>query len=186
MPTTGSFSPLDGIARSMSPPACVVASDSANNDPRPSVSAAPAPSPSLTASRREMKRSADIRAPLSEGWSGMTYLHDMPKRSQPGEWWKSYFDAQYLLEYEPLFTFERDRQEVASLMDLLGLPSGARILDVPCGQGRHAHLLAEAGFDVDGFDYSEDLLARARERGTGSRLRYTRGDMRKLPTRWTR
>jgi SAM-dependent methyltransferase len=109
----------------------------------------------------------------------------MPKRSQPGEWWKTYFDAQYLHEFEPLFTFERDRQEVGRLMDVLGLPSGARILDVPCGQGRHAHLLAEAGFDLDGLDYSPDLLAQARRRGTGPTLRYTRGDMRKLPTRWT-
>ncbi len=104
---------------------------------------------------------------------------------QRSEWWQSYFDAQYLLEYQPLFTLERDRQEVARLLDVLGLPSGSRILDVPCGQGRHAHLLAEAGFDVDGFDYSPELLARARRRGTGARLRYTRGDMRRLPARWT-
>ncbi len=60
------------------------------------------------------------------------------------------------------------------------------MLDVPCGQGRHAHLLAEAGFDVDGLDYSANLLAVARKRGTAKNLRYTRGDMRKLPTRWTR
>ena len=60
------------------------------------------------------------------------------------------------------------------------------MLDVPCGQGRHAHLLAEAGFDVDGLDYSANLLAVARKRGTAMNLRYTRGDMRKLPTRWTR
>jgi ubiquinone/menaquinone biosynthesis C-methylase UbiE len=66
------------------------------------------------------------------------------------------------------------------------LPAGARILDVPCGQGRHAHLLAEAGFDVDGLDYSADLLAVARKRGVGPTLRYTRGDMRKMPARWTR
>jgi SAM-dependent methyltransferase len=59
------------------------------------------------------------------------------------------------------------------------------VLDVPCGQGRHAHLLAEAGFDVDALDYSEDLLAIARKRGEGKTLRYTRGDMRKLPARWT-
>jgi len=71
------------------------------------------------------------------------------------------------------------------LMDVLALPSGSRILDAPCGQGRHAHLLAEAGYDVDGLDYSKDLLDRARERGTGRRLRYTRGDMRKLPARWS-
>ena len=68
---------------------------------------------------------------------------------------------------------------------MLELPAGSRILDVPCGQGRHAHLLAEAGFDVDGLDYSDDLLARARKRGTGPRLRYTRGDMRKLPSKWS-
>jgi SAM-dependent methyltransferase len=59
------------------------------------------------------------------------------------------------------------------------------VLDVPCGQGRHAHLLAEAGFRVDGLDYSEHLIAKARERGTGPTLRYTRGDMRRLPARWT-
>jgi SAM-dependent methyltransferase len=109
----------------------------------------------------------------------------MPKRPQSGEWWQSYFDSQYLLEYEPLFALERDRREVARILELLGLPSGARILDVPCGQGRHAHLLAEAGFDVDGLDYSADLLDRAKRRGTGRLLRYTRGDMRKLPARWT-
>jgi SAM-dependent methyltransferase len=60
------------------------------------------------------------------------------------------------------------------------------VLDVPCGQGRHAHLLAEAGFDVDGLDLSRILLERARARGTGKTLRYTLGDMRTLPARWTR
>jgi SAM-dependent methyltransferase len=59
------------------------------------------------------------------------------------------------------------------------------MLDVPCGQGRHAHLLAEAGFDVDALDYSPVLLRVARARGTGPRLRYTRGDMRTLPARWS-
>lgn len=100
-------------------------------------------------------------------------------------WWQDYFDAQYLVEYEPLFALERDRREVARLIDILGLPTGARILDVPCGQGRHAHLLAEAGFDVLGVDYSADLLAAAKKRGTGPRLRYLRADMRRLPARFS-
>ncbi|HET7564335.1 MAG TPA: methyltransferase domain-containing protein [Gemmatimonadaceae bacterium] len=104
---------------------------------------------------------------------------------RPTEWWQSYFDAQYLLEYQPLFSLERDRREVARLIDLLALPVGARILDVPCGQGRHAHLLAEAGFDVRGLDYSRHLLNVARARGTGPTLRYVQGDMRKLPARWS-
>jgi len=101
------------------------------------------------------------------------------------EWWASYFDAQYLLEYEPIFTFTRDRRDVSRIIGVLGLPTGAKILDVPCGQGRHAHPLAEAGFDVTGLDYSAHLLERATARGTGARLRYRRGDMRRLPRNWT-
>jgi len=103
----------------------------------------------------------------------------------PSEWWTTFFDARYLLEYEPLFDLERDRREVARLIDVLGLPVGARVLDCPCGQGRHAHLLGEAGFDVDGVDYSQELLERAAERGSGESLRYTRADMRRLPERWS-
>ena len=107
------------------------------------------------------------------------------ERTTATDWWRTYFDAQYLLEYEPLFTPERDRREVSRLIDLLGLPTGARILDVPCGQGRHAHLFAEAGYAVDGVDYSRPLLAIAKRRGTGPRLRYTRRDMRALPSAWS-
>ncbi len=100
-------------------------------------------------------------------------------------WWATHFDAQYLHEYEPLFNLVQDRREVSRLLEILELPSGARILDCPCGQGRHAHLLAEAGFNVDGLDYSQPLLDVARRRGEGKTLRYLQGDMRKLPSKWT-
>lgn len=72
---------------------------------------------------------------------------------------------------------------MSRLIDVLGLPVGARVLDVPCGQGRHAHLLAEAGYRVEGLDYSEHLLRVARARDDG--VRYRRGDMRRLPAAWT-
>ena len=103
----------------------------------------------------------------------------------PNDWWKTYFDAGYLREYEPIFSLVEDRRQMGRLIELLELPSGARILDVPCGQGRHAHLLAEAGFDVDGVDLSEHLIAVAKKRGSGRTLRYRRGDMRKLPSAWS-
>lgn len=119
------------------------------------------------------------------GRPGGSRSRDASGAPRPAEWWATYFDQQYLLEYEPIFQLEKDRHEVARLVDLLALPAGSRVLDVPCGQGRHAHLLAEAGFDVDGLDYSEHLLDKAKRRGTGATLRYTRGDMRKLPARWT-
>ena len=100
------------------------------------------------------------------------------------DWWRTYFDAGYVREYEPLFDLVEDRRQVARLLELLQLPSGARIADVPCGQGRHAHLLAEAGYDVDGLDLSAHLIALAKRRGTGRTLRYRRGDMRRLPAAW--
>ena len=100
------------------------------------------------------------------------------------DWWATYFDAHYLLEYQPIFSFAKDREEVGRLMEILALPSGARILDVPCGQGRHAHLFAEAGFRVEGLDYSKHLIDLAKKRGTGRTLHYTRGDMRALPAPW--
>jgi SAM-dependent methyltransferase len=117
--------------------------------------------------------------------SGGRHTSSGEARTSSPEWWSRYFDLDYLREYEPLFTLERDRREVARIVELLGLPAGSRILDVPCGQGRHAHLLAEAGFRVDGYDLSAELLSRARARGTGSTLRYHRGDMRRLPSAWS-
>ena len=100
-------------------------------------------------------------------------------------WWRTYFDTGYLREYEPFFELVEDRRQVARLLEVLALPVGARMLDCACGQGRHAHLLSEAGFDVDGVDFSGPLLEKARARGTGRRLRYRRADMRRLPAGWT-
>jgi SAM-dependent methyltransferase len=114
-----------------------------------------------------------------------TPQHRRSKTQRTTEWWATYFDQRYLLEYEPLFDLEQDRREVSRLLDILALPVGARVLDCPCGQGRHAHLLAESGYRVDGVDYSRELLAVARTRGTGPSLRYTRADMRRLPARWS-
>jgi ubiquinone/menaquinone biosynthesis C-methylase UbiE len=117
--------------------------------------------------------------------TGSRYSSSRGPTAVKREWWRTYFDAGYVREYEPLFDLADDRRQVGRLMDLLGLPAGSRILDLACGQGRHAHLLAEAGFDVDGLDLSPHLLALAKARGTGTTLRYTRGDMRRLPARWT-
>jgi SAM-dependent methyltransferase len=54
-------------------------------------------------------------------------------------------------------------QEVSFLVDALGLTPGARLLDVGCGPGRHAHALARLGFEVVGVDISERFIALAKE-----------------------
>jgi ubiquinone/menaquinone biosynthesis C-methylase UbiE len=101
------------------------------------------------------------------------------------EWWESYFDALYLTEHAPLFGERRERKFVGRLIDLMALPLGSRVLDCPCGQGRHSRLLAEAGYRVAGLDFSRHLLSTARRTGTMKGLTYARGDMRHLPASWT-
>ncbi|HET9440024.1 MAG TPA: methyltransferase domain-containing protein [Longimicrobiales bacterium] len=76
-------------------------------------------------------------------------------------WWRDYFGADFFHLHVDLFPEALTRREVAGMLELLRLPVGARILDVPCGWGRHAVLLADHGYQVTGADLSYDLLRRA-------------------------
>jgi rhodanese-related sulfurtransferase len=46
------------------------------------------------------------------------------------------------------------------------LPRGGKVLDVACGRGRHALLLASAGFDVHAIDRDPDAIAFVRDTAT--------------------
>ncbi len=76
-------------------------------------------------------------------------------------WFKDWFNSPY---YHQLY-FNRDEQEAAAfidaLIDYLKPASGASMLDVACGKGRHAFHLAQKGFDVTGIDLSEDSIREA-------------------------
>ena len=74
-------------------------------------------------------------------------------------------------------------QEVAFLLDLLGLASGSRLLDVGCGPGRHAVPLAQAGLAVTGVDVSRRFLeiAAERARGSGAGAAFFHVDARQMP-----
>lgn len=68
--------------------------------------------------------------------------------------------------------------EVDALVNLLGLPPPARILDLPCGLGRHAAELARRGFKVTGVDLHEAYLAEAR--ALAPEVEWVRADMREF------
>lgn len=51
---------------------------------------------------------------------------------------------------------------VDTLVSQLGLPLGARVLDLACGKGRHSLHLRQKGFDVIGIDLSEESIAEAK------------------------
>jgi SAM-dependent methyltransferase len=73
--------------------------------------------------------------------------------------------------------------DVRVVRELLGLPEGAALLDVPCGDGRLAVRLAACGYAVTGVDIAADELERAREGAAqaGVDARFVLGDLRALP-----
>src|SRR5438045_3122876 len=64
---------------------------------------------------------------------------------------------------------------------MLAVPSGAALLDVPCGGGRLSLALAERGYHLTGVDWSREFLDHARSRDTDHRVTWEQRDMRDLP-----
>jgi|TARA_R110002072_G_scaffold3759_24_gene26923 SAM-dependent methyltransferase len=63
--------------------------------------------------------------------------------------------------------------EVDFLVEALDLDAPARLLDLPCGNGRHALPLAEEGFQVTGLDRSEAFLEEAKTQADDDGLELT-------------
>jgi ubiquinone/menaquinone biosynthesis C-methylase UbiE len=96
--------------------------------------------------------------------------------------WDSVFDETYLQTYVPMASEDRTRTEALGAASLAEVGPEAEILDCPTGFGRHALVLAEAGYRVTGLDRSETLLAEAeRRRGDAESPHFIRGDYRELP-----
>jgi len=95
------------------------------------------------------------------------------------DWWRTWFGPGYLAVYDD-FLAERTPVEVDQIEALLQLHPPRRILDLPCGQGRHAIELARRGYEVTGVDLSLYMLGVARDRAdaSGVRVRWLTGDMR--------
>ena len=74
------------------------------------------------------------------------------------EWWKTFFDQDYLRIWGQMFTEEANRKQAAELWSMLDLNPGCRLLDAPCGWGRLSRPLAWMGAAVLGVDQSETLL----------------------------
>ena len=78
------------------------------------------------------------------------------------KWFESWFDTAY---YHALYAHRNDAEAMAFMDALVGylrLESGAKVIDVACGKGRHAAHLAELGMEVLGFDLSENSIEQAK------------------------
>jgi ubiquinone/menaquinone biosynthesis C-methylase UbiE len=99
------------------------------------------------------------------------------------EWWKTFLSGLMVDFWRAAMPEEATRAESDFLEKRLLLGPGARVLDVPCGAGRHAIELATRGYRVTGVDISSEFLeaakASARERGLSIDWRHS--EMRNLP-----
>jgi len=100
-----------------------------------------------------------------------------------GKWYVDFFRAGFYHDWAPAERFERAERETDLIVEALGLPAGAAILDLCCGEGRHTVALARRGYRMTGLDLSalHLRLARRAAKEAGVAVRWHRADMRDIP-----
>jgi SAM-dependent methyltransferase len=104
----------------------------------------------------------------------------------PSDWWRSFFTGLAVDFWLQATPEELTRNEADFVQKMLAVPAPGKLLDVPCGGGRHSRALASRGYAMTGVDFSSTLLEEARARATEQRLavRWEEREMRELP--WER
>jgi SAM-dependent methyltransferase len=74
-----------------------------------------------------------------------------------------FFGPGWLAHYELALSPEKSVAQVDFIERVLSLKPGASILDMPCGNGRHAVEFAKRGYEVVGVDINSFLLGAARQ-----------------------
>jgi cyclopropane fatty-acyl-phospholipid synthase-like methyltransferase len=79
------------------------------------------------------------------------------------EWFEHWFDTPF---YHILYDYRNDDEArffMRNLVEYLKLSKGDKILDLPCGKGRHALFLFEQGFQTTGADLSVNSIQHAKQ-----------------------
>ncbi|HLN57404.1 MAG TPA: methyltransferase domain-containing protein [Thermoanaerobaculia bacterium] len=100
-------------------------------------------------------------------------------------WWETFFTGLIVDFWRRVMPPEATLAEADFFENLLDVRPGARLLDVPCGDGRLALEFARRGYRVTGVDISPDFLSAARESAAsrGLAAEWRQSDMRDLPWR---
>ena len=99
-------------------------------------------------------------------------------------WYKDHYDeflAAYTLDDQ--LAHQNAAQEIRFLRKMLKIEKNQKILDIPCGRGRHSILLAQKGHSIVGVDISKACIRGARKKITPAIRPHTRfesGDMQNL------
>ena len=106
-----------------------------------------------------------------------TLIHKTPKMSDKN-WFEEWFDSPY---YHILYANRSEAEAelfIQKISTRLNIATGAKVLDVACGKGRHSKTLAKLGFDVTGIDLSPNSITEARKFNCEN-MRFDVWDMRK-------
>lgn len=96
-------------------------------------------------------------------------------------WFETFFEGLALDMWRGAVTPEQTAGEADFLESRLELRPGMAVLDVPCGNGRHAIDLARRGMRMTGVDISAGFLDEGRR--NAPEIEWIHGDMRELPWR---
>ena len=96
-------------------------------------------------------------------------------------WWVDFFDGPFGELQIRDQRVETTVREVDRIVSTIG-PAPRRILDAPCGAGRHSLELARRGYDVVGIDFNPKVLAAAQAtaRARGLAAEFQQHDLRHL------
>jgi SAM-dependent methyltransferase len=99
------------------------------------------------------------------------------------EWWRTFFRGAMVNFWLGVTTAEQDRQEADFLEEALQVSPPAKLLDVPCGGGRHCRALAGRGYAMTGVDLSPQFLdaALSASAGQSGEIAWELREMRDLP-----
>jgi D-alanine-D-alanine ligase len=100
------------------------------------------------------------------------------------DWWRNIFNYLYLkTDADVVDDLNITRKEVDLFSTILNFTTDDTILDLCCGQGRHALEITRRGFKVEGLDRSRYLIQKAKASAKIENLsvKFKEGDARKLP-----
>ena len=101
----------------------------------------------------------------------------------PSDWYARFFTELPNEFWRRAVPPQATTAEIDFVGSRLGLHPGSRVLDVPCGSGRHALALAARGHRVTGVDISTEAIGHARRSAAAAGLDVALrvGEMRDLP-----
>ena len=98
-------------------------------------------------------------------------------------WWENFFHGVALDFWRAAVSEEQTRAEADFIQKQLQLSAGAKVLDVPCGNGRLSIELAQRGFQLTGVDLASEFIAEGELKSVAARVpvNFHERDMRDLP-----